>query len=233
VARTVTVRELTTDLRMLQRLVELEGRDVLDVGCGSGALVRELESRGARPIGLEISEGQLGDARSRGVGRFVVGRAQALPLPDGSLDAVLFMRSLHHVPPDAMMSALADARRVLRPGGVIYVAEPLAEGDYFELVRIVDDETEVRAAAQRSVAQATRAGLERETTVEYEVGGLTTGLDALRRRIVGADPGRAAVFDAHAAELAQALARLGEPRADGRWFTAPMRADLLRAPRAS
>jgi hypothetical protein len=228
----VATRELTTDLQVLEGLVALEGRDVLDVGCGGGALVRELVARGARAVGLEISERQLGDARANGLGRFVVGRAEELPLPAHSLDAVLYIRSLHHVPEAAMVPALADARRVLRPGGVVYVAEPLAEGDYFELVSIVDDETEVRAAAQRAVAACARAGLKRVQTREYEVGAVSTGIGGLRRRIVDVDPERAAVFDAHEDELTVAFARLGEEREGGRWFTQPMRADLLHAPSA-
>jgi SAM-dependent methyltransferase len=222
-------RELTTDLRVLNALVPLEGRDVLDVGCGGGALVRELVDRGARAVGLEISERQLGEARTRGVGRFVVGRAEDLPLRGGSLDVVVFMRSLHHVPQPAMVPALAAARRVLRPGGLVYVAEPLPEGDYFELVRIVDDETDVRAAAQRALADCARAGLERMRTLEYEVGAVSAGIETLRRRVVDVDPERAAVFDAREDELTEAFARLGDEREGGRWFTQPMRADLLRA----
>jgi SAM-dependent methyltransferase len=220
-------RELTTDLQVLEQLVALDGKDVLDVGCGSGALVRELVARGARAVGLEISEQQLGDARANGIGRFLVGRAEDLPLPGDSLDVVVFMRSLHHVPETAMVAALADAGRALRPGGVVYVAEPLAEGDYFELVRIVDDETEVRAAAQRALADCARAGLERVQTLEYEVGAVSAGIGRLRKRIVDVDPERAAVFDAHEDELTAAFARLGDEREGGRWFTQPMRADLL------
>jgi SAM-dependent methyltransferase len=223
-------RELTTDLQVLEQLVALDGRDVLDVGCGGGALVRGLVARGARAVGLEISEQQLGDAGATGIGRFVVGRAEDLPLDDDSLDVVLFMRSLHHVPESSMLPALVDARRVLRPGGVVYVAEPLAEGDYFELVRIVDDETDVRAAAQRALAECEQAGLERMRTLEYEVGAVTAGIDTLRRRIVDVNPERTAVFDAHEDELIEAFARLGDEREGGRWFTQPMRADLLRAP---
>jgi 2-polyprenyl-3-methyl-5-hydroxy-6-metoxy-1,4-benzoquinol methylase len=226
----VAIRELTTDLAVLDRLVQLDGSDVLDVGCGGGALVRQLAERGAHATGVEISEHQLGHARDHGVGRFVVGRAEDLPLDDDSFDVVLFMRSLHHVPEPSMLPALVDARRVLRPGGVVYVAEPLAEGDYFELVRIVDDETEVRAAAQRAVAQADRARLTRLRTLEYDVGAISAGIDTLRQRIVDVDPERAALFDAHEDELAEAFARLGDEREGGRWFTQPMRADVLRAP---
>jgi hypothetical protein len=116
---------------------------------------------------------------------------------------------------------------VLRPGGTVYVAEPVAEGDYFELVSIVDDETDVRAAAQRALEDAGRAGLERVATVEYAVQGILSGVEAMRRRIVEVDPSRAEIFDVHSDELAAAFARLGTPTEGGRAFTQPMRADLL------
>src|SRR6185437_12447590 len=100
-----------SDLEALERLVALAGRDVVDVGCGGGALVRALSSRGARMTGVEISESQLAAALrdDGGTGaRYVVGVAQELPLPDESVDVVVFMRTLHHVPQDDMLAALAE-----------------------------------------------------------------------------------------------------------------------------
>jgi SAM-dependent methyltransferase len=100
-------REQTTDVSMLERLVAPDGKDVLDIGCGGGALVRELACRGARAIGLEVSQQQLGPALARdpdGRARYLVGRAQALPLPDASVDVAVFM-------PWSMMSS----RSVRRP----------------------------------------------------------------------------------------------------------------------
>ena len=220
--------ELTSNVAVVDRLVELVGRDVLDVGCGrGGARARSWPPAARARSGWRPPSDSSAMPGVTASGAIVVGRAEELPLPEHSLDAVLFMRSLHHVPEAAMLPALADARRVLRPGGVVYVAEPLAEGDYFELVRIVDDETEVRAAAQRAVADCARAGLERVQTLEYEVGAVSTGIGRLRKRIVDVDPERGAVFDAHEGELAAAFARLGDERDGGRWFTQPMRADLL------
>jgi SAM-dependent methyltransferase len=226
-------REVITDLAMLERLIEPAGKDVLDIGCGGGALVRELEDRGARMVGVEISDQQLAAAlaRDRGSGaRYLVGRAQALPLGDGSVDVAVFMRALHHVPPADLMRALGEARRVLRRDGAVYVAEPLAEGDYFALISLVEDELEVRAAAQKALVEASLAGLDRAITVEYDVRLWIADLATLRRRIVSVDPGRAEIFDAREAELAEAFKRLGEDgeQAGERCFLQPMRADLLR-----
>jgi hypothetical protein len=123
---------------------------------------------------------------------------------------------------------------VLRPDGLVYVAEPLTEGDFYELVSLVEDELEVRRAAQDALADATAAGLGPATTVEYDVRVCIRDLAMLRDRFVSVDPARAAAFDARRMELAEALARLGEPGAgDGeRCFVQPMRADVLRRARA-
>lgn len=224
----------TTDLLMLERLVQPAGKDVLDIGCGGGALVRELASRGARPLGVEVSDQQLAGAVARDTGggaQYLVGRAQALPLQDASVDVAIFMRTLHHVPPPDLMSALAEARRVLRPGGAVYVAEPLAKGEYFTLTGIVDDERAVREAAQKALDAAPGVGLERIRTVDYDVRVCLTDLAAFRARTVSVDPDRARVFDTHELELAAAFERLGEPgeRPGERCFSVPMRADVLRA----
>jgi SAM-dependent methyltransferase len=224
----------TTDLSVLERLVQPAGKDVVDIGCGAGGLVRELAGLGARPVGVEVTERQLAAAVARDAGsgaRYLIGRAQALPLPDASVDVAIFMRTLHHVPPPDLLSALGDARRVLRPGGTVYVAEPLAEGDYFTLTSIVEDEQAVREAAQNALGGASGAGLERVRTVDYDVRVCLPDLAAFRTRTVSVDPDRAKVFDTHLAELAAAFEQLGEPgeRPGERCFSVPMRADVLRA----
>jgi SAM-dependent methyltransferase len=227
-------RELTTDLSMLERLVELLGKNVLDVGCGGGGLARELSGRGAQVNAVETSEEQLAPAiaadGNSGV-RYLLGRAQELPLDDSSMDLVVFMRSLHHVPPADLRLALVEARRVLRAGGALYVAEPLPQGDYFALTSLVEDELEVREAAQNALAQAAGIGLERTNTVDYDVRSCLANFAAFRARIVSADPARAETFDARRAELAEAFQRLGVPGAHPRerCFVQPMRADVLRA----
>src|SRR5580704_7698751 len=218
---------------MLERLVPPSGRDVVDVGCGGGALVRALSDRGARAIGIEISDSQMAGAVEQDGGRgarYLVGRAERLPLDDASADVVVFMRSLHHVPVAELGGALREARRVIRPGGAVYVAEPLAEGSFFELTRMVDDETVVRAAAQAALTHVSDAGLRRSTTVEYDAPLTVAGLAGLRARIVAADPERADRFDELAAELAEGLERLGAPGdRSGEWrFLHPMRSDVLR-----
>ena len=228
----VLPREVSTDLSMLERLVDPRGRKMVDIGCGAGALARALAVAGARVVALEVSEEQLAPALASDGGsgvRYMVGRAQALPLEDAAVDIAVFMRTLHHVPVEDMTQALREARRVVRPGGTVYVAEPLSEGDFWALTSMVEDEFEARQAAQSALAQVLDIGLEPVNTVEYEVRRRLAGVDQFRKLTVAVDPSRAETFTAHSSELAEAFQRLGEPgeRPGERCFLSPTRVNVL------
>lgn len=91
---------------------------VLDVGGGSGRASRALPDHDV--VVLDAARGMLELARSHGL-KTAQGDAARLPVRDHSVDAVLVVDALHHVgDPDA---AIAEARRVVRPGGVVLVRE--------------------------------------------------------------------------------------------------------------
>jgi len=209
------------------------GPVVVDVGCGDGSLVRWLERRGARAIGVEVAAEPLARAlaqeRVRGE-RYERAGAEALPLANGSVDAVLFMNSLHHVPGDLLDTALAEAARVLCPGGLVYVQEPVAEGPYFELLRPVDDETGVRAAAQAAIGRATVNGLEHEREIRFDTDVVHADFAAFRDRVVLADAGRRSVFREIEPELRERFEATADRTPDGFRFRQPMRVDVLRRP---
>ncbi|MBS0303095.1 MAG: class I SAM-dependent methyltransferase, partial [Proteobacteria bacterium] len=84
--------------------------------------------------------------------------AQAIPLPDAQFDLALMLKSLHHVPQLIMDQALAEVHRVLRPGGHLYVSEPVFAGALNEITRLFNDEQAVRAAAQAALDRALATG---------------------------------------------------------------------------
>jgi ubiquinone/menaquinone biosynthesis C-methylase UbiE len=88
----------------------------------------------------------------------VAGVAQDIAFADASFDLALMLKSLHHVPLDAMAQALGEVARVLRPGGLLYVSEPVYDGAFNEVIRLFNDEGVVRAAAQEAVNAAVRSG---------------------------------------------------------------------------
>jgi SAM-dependent methyltransferase len=205
-----------SDFEHLAQAVDLQGRDVVDIGCGDGAFVRALAKAGANPIGIEVSEAAVERARAKDPGnRYLLGGAEAIPLPDASVDIAVMMRSLHHVPDPN--SAFPELKRVVRH--LVYIAEPLPTGGLFELMKPVDDETEVRAKAQQAIADAT--GFDHVRTIEYDVTIPIASFDAFRDRVLAADPERAERFATLEADL--------RTRFTPGDYTVPMRADLLRS----
>jgi len=217
-----------------EMLGDVRDRDVLDVGCGAGWLVRRLRGAGARavgvdPLGVALERARAEDPDDGAPARYVEAGAQALPFEDSSFDTVVFFNSLHHVPPASLDRALAEATRVLRAGGVLYVQEPLARGEFFELTTPVHDETGVRAAAQEALDRALAAGELAETASREEtVAQRLADFDALHRMMVGVDPERAGAIEAHEHSLRAAFERAGHATADGREFEQPVRVRVLR-----
>jgi SAM-dependent methyltransferase len=98
------------------------GQAVLDLGCGGGHLVRELAlavGDGGRVVGLDVSADQLAAARALCDGlpaaELVEGDATGMTFEDGTFDGLASIQTLEYIPD--VDRALAEARRVLKPGG--------------------------------------------------------------------------------------------------------------------
>lgn len=151
------------ELDLLASLLPLAGARIVEAGCGAAQLARSLLARfpDAEVTGLEVDERQL--ARNLAAPavpglRFLRAGAQQMPLPDACADGVLMLKSLHHVPLGRMDDALAEAARVLKPGGWLYVSEPVYAGPLNELIKLFNDEGVVRAAAQMALDHALALG---------------------------------------------------------------------------
>jgi SAM-dependent methyltransferase len=218
-------------LEVLDEFVQVHDRDVLDVGCGEGGLARRLAREGARVTGIDPLASALENARGEEPAvawpQYVQGTAEALPFAEASFDVVIFWHSLHHVPTDAMDTALAEAARVLRPEGRLYVQEPLAEGPFFELMRPVEDETGVRAAAQNALDRARGARFVELARRDALMAVRLADFDAFRGHMVGVEPERAAALEQQGPALRAAFERLGRRVEGGYEFDAPLRVEVL------
>lgn len=108
-------------------LGDVQGKTVLDLGCGSGENMIPLLKRGAAVIGIDISPELIELARRRvsnyGLNaRLLVGSAYDTTLPAESVDVVFSMSLLHHLD---LSQARAEILRVLRPNGILILREPI------------------------------------------------------------------------------------------------------------
>jgi SAM-dependent methyltransferase len=124
---------------MTVAVAELRPDDVvLDIGCGSGSAVREAArivlagqvlGLDPTPAMLQIAAQHTSAVAERERVHFLVGSAEHIPLPDDSVGVALAINSLHHW--QDWQRGLADARRVLRPGGRLWISEEALSGGRF------------------------------------------------------------------------------------------------------
>jgi ubiquinone/menaquinone biosynthesis C-methylase UbiE len=106
------------------------GESVLDLGCGTGTLLRSLlaETPTGHYVGLDadprvlaIAGRKLGEAR--GAVQLVTGYSQDLPFPDGAFDVVVSTLIFHHLSDATKRSTLAEVGRVLKPSGRFFLVD--------------------------------------------------------------------------------------------------------------
>ena len=159
-----TATEVLNEVRLMLERLSFAGATVLELGCGKAEKTRSLaqETTVREIIALEVDEIQ--HARNLAITdlprvSFRRGGAEAIPLPDASVDIVLMFKSLHHVPLPLMDQALREIARVLKPGGVAWISEPVYAGELNEVFRLFHDEKLVREAAFAALKKAVDAGL--------------------------------------------------------------------------
>ncbi len=122
---------------LAERLGLRTGRTVVDLAAGTGKLTRPLAATGAEVVAVEpVAEmrARIGPAAARAID----GTAEAIPLPDGSADAVTVGQAFHWFDGPA---ALAEIYRVLRPGGALVLVwnrRPLEHPVHAAIARIIE-----------------------------------------------------------------------------------------------
>jgi SAM-dependent methyltransferase len=219
------------ELDVLAALVPVAGRDIVELGCGAAKLARALLERhpDTRVTGLEVDERQHARNLAQPAGRlrFVQAGAQAIPFADASFDLALMLKSLHHVPVPLMDAALAEVARVLVPGGLLYVSEPVFAGELNEIIRLFNDEEQVRDAAQAALRRAEAGPLWLAAgEIRFEMPVRYADVADFERRHLDVSFAERRLDAPMRAELHRRFARHMTP--EGARFSRPMRVNLLR-----
>ena len=155
---------------VLSLLPPLDGRVLVDVGCGMGTFTVEAAHRGARALGIDFAPEALpaaaAVARAEGAERAWFTRADAvhMPLRDDSADVVVAADITEHLDDATLRGVLSDVRRVLRSGGTFVVYTP-ESSHLFERLRdagmMKQDPSHIGVrTAQQLAAEVRSAGLD-------------------------------------------------------------------------
>lgn len=215
-------------------LLALDGKHILELGCGSAQLTRNIATAGSKRKITALEVDQIAHEKNMQISdlpnvTFGLAGAQSIPLPDESVDVALMFKSLHHVPLELMDASMHEIRRVLKPGGLLYISEPIFAGDFNEILRLFHDEQKVREAAFNTVKKAVNDGLFdlREqrffnSPMHFE------NFAEFESNTINATHSHHSLDDALYQQVKQRFEQhLGD---DGAHFWMPMRVDLLQRP---
>ncbi len=216
---------------VLERL-QLEGAQVIDIGCGEGWLTQLVAPETRTVIGIDPSVTALerANAAKNAINEFfLLGSADHLPVDSGWADIAIYYNSLHHVPAALQCKALEETIRVLADGGLLFIVEPVASGSLYELFNPIEDETAIYASTYKLILEAVSSNVFQQELEELFIDGYTyRDFEQFLDNVKVIDERRAAVLPELDAMLRERFNRLGEAVEGGRRYDQVHRLSLLR-----
>lgn len=119
------------ELKKFATLVKKNGgKDVLELGCGSGVQSKQLSNLGLDVVGIDISPNMVLEARKRAPkANFLVGDIATVRFSSASFDGIYARASLLHIPKDMIPKVFESINKMLRDGGIFYLAVKEGKGE--------------------------------------------------------------------------------------------------------
>lgn len=226
-----TLRE---EREVFDSVLPLQGARILELGCGKAEKTRSIAQGGKVVSIMALEVDQVQHEKNLRINdlpnvTFSLGGAEAIPAADSSFDIVIMFKSLHHVPMEMMDQALAEISRVLKPGGVAYISEPVYAGDFNEVLRLFHDEKIVREAAFAAISRAVESGsLQLAEQLFFNTRNHFDSFEQFDQRIIQVTHTQHRLSDElYAAVREKFMSKMTPQGAD---FLTPIRVDLLRKP---
>jgi ubiquinone/menaquinone biosynthesis C-methylase UbiE len=224
--------EMVPEVEVYSRLLPLQGARIIELGCGPAAHTRAIAEGGHPATILACEVDTIQHQKNLTITdlptvTFSHAGAQAIPAEDDSADIVMMFKSLHHVPLAAMDSVMQEIRRVLHPGGLAYISEPVYAGNFNEVLRLFHDEKAVREAAFATVCKAVEQGV--LELVEQHFFSTPNNFDDFadfERKVIGVTHTDHQLSPEQLQTVREKFEGFMGP--DGAHFTIPIRVDLLR-----
>ena len=126
----ITTREAFFKKLIVDKVANVKGNNLLDVGCGTGTLTKLIAEKSPKytVIGLDADQTALDISQKKVIGKdlnisFRQGFGQEMPFSDNSFDIVVSSLFFHHLSRSTKRATLTEIRRVLKPGGILLIAD--------------------------------------------------------------------------------------------------------------
>jgi SAM-dependent methyltransferase len=135
-----------------QALQGRSGLRILEIGCGAGGMLEPLRRYGT-VHGIDIARDYMALCRDRGFPRMAAASGDALPYGDATFDVVALFDVIEHIPDEVRV--LLEVRRVLKPGGIVFISVPAYQFLFSQNDRVVHHQRRYTARAlERRIGQA-------------------------------------------------------------------------------
>lgn len=150
--------ELELNEEFLIETLNLNCKKILELGCGDASKTIKIATNGfdREVIACEVDTVQHEKNIKLEIDnlKFELCGAENLPFEDSTFHNVFLFKSFHHIPLELMDKALSEIKRVLKPNGLVYISEPLFDGELNEIISIFHDEKVVREKAFEAIKKA-------------------------------------------------------------------------------
>lgn len=144
----------------LVETLNLNNKTILELGCGNAIKTIDIANNGfnRQIIAYEVDEIQHKKNLKLEYENieFKLSGAENILENDNSIDIIFMFKSFHHIPINLMPKALSEIKRVLKPNGLVYISEPLFDGDLSDLIAMFHNEEYVRTEAFKAIENSVK-----------------------------------------------------------------------------
>jgi len=154
-----SIEKTASEIEVIESVLSLNHKKILELGCGDASITRLIASSAVDCVITATEVDPIQHQKNLKVVdmsnvNFKLAGCENIPAEDNSFDIVFMFKSLHHVPLELLDKALQEVKRVLKTGGMIYISEPVFDGDFNEILRVFHDEELVRKYAFDAIKKA-------------------------------------------------------------------------------
>ena len=148
-------KKVMDEMSVMDEMLDFTNSNILEIGCGNAKRAQEIAlSRNIssfKAVEVDLSAHKINLSKNINKLNFDSYPCEDIQEQDRSFDIVMMLKSFHHVSPNKMFVGLKEINRVLKSSGLVYISEPIFDGNYNNVIRIFHNEQEVRALAFEAI----------------------------------------------------------------------------------